>query len=229
MALQHLLVRKRRELALSQADVAELAGVSLNWYQQFESGRGDRQVSVRFIETIGASLRLNSDERLELFRLATPEGQHAEVAAIILLHILPNFIRDVLKARTFRETMAGAAQAMHAALRPDVATVVTVREGDAVEGAVFGQAQDLSSELHRVIWERHSNALFAHVTTADSEQDRGFAGLLNVASWLAISIRQDGATRAILSAFWSATRRFSATEIEIVRGIGSIAEVITQK
>jgi len=42
--------RGRRKEGLSQRAVAELAGVSLNWYELFESGRGDRRFSEECVE-----------------------------------------------------------------------------------------------------------------------------------------------------------------------------------
>lgn len=221
-------MKKRRELELSQADVAELAGVSLNWYQQFESGRGNRPVSVRFIETIGEALRLDPDARLELFRLVTPESQHAEVAAVVLLQLLPGFVKDVIKARSVREALFAAAQVMHSVLCPDIATAMTLREDNGVKGTVLGDASGFSKGLHRVIWERYSNTLIAHVTGADFDQDRSIAGPLNAASWLAVGVRHGEVPRAILSAFWRTPRRFSGVEMEMARGIAAIAEVIAK-
>jgi hypothetical protein len=60
---------RRRVRGLRRDDVAELTGVSVNWYSSFESGRPIR-VSPGFVSRVARVLRLAPTEEMKLFRLA---------------------------------------------------------------------------------------------------------------------------------------------------------------
>src|SRR5579872_1972031 len=62
----------RRVAGLRREEVAELAGVSTDWYRSFESGRAIR-VSVQFLARLARALRLTVTESHLLFHLAVPE------------------------------------------------------------------------------------------------------------------------------------------------------------
>ena len=62
---------RRRVPGLRREEIAELVGVSSDWYRWFESGRPVR-VSVDFVNRVADALRLERDERMELFALALP-------------------------------------------------------------------------------------------------------------------------------------------------------------
>jgi hypothetical protein len=63
------LLGRRRVQGLRRDEVAELTGVSVNWYSSFESGRPVR-VSPEFVSRVAKALRLEREEELNLFRLA---------------------------------------------------------------------------------------------------------------------------------------------------------------
>jgi hypothetical protein len=63
---------RRRVSGLRREEVAELAGVSSDWYRWFESGRSIR-VSVPFLAKLCQAFRLNAIEQIALFYLALPE------------------------------------------------------------------------------------------------------------------------------------------------------------
>ncbi len=65
-------VARRRTPGLRREDVAELAGISLNWYGLLESGASIR-VSHQTLDRIASALRLDRTERRRLFALAVPE------------------------------------------------------------------------------------------------------------------------------------------------------------
>lgn len=69
---------RRRVPGLRREEVAELVGVSPNWYAFFEMGHGDRNFSAAFVQRVADALRLDPGERVSLMRLALPEV--AEVA-----------------------------------------------------------------------------------------------------------------------------------------------------
>ena len=62
---------RRRVPGLRREEIAELVGVSSDWYRWFESGRPVR-VSVDFVNRVADALRLERDERMKLFALALP-------------------------------------------------------------------------------------------------------------------------------------------------------------
>ncbi len=74
---------RRRVPGLRREEVAELVGVSPHWYAVFENGTSDRKFSPAFVERVADALRLDSSERVRLFRLALPEvaavADHFEV------------------------------------------------------------------------------------------------------------------------------------------------------
>lgn len=70
---------RRRVTGLRREEVAELTGVSSDWYRWFESGRPIR-VSVPFLERLCRALKLKPIERIALFSLALPEIYEALVA-----------------------------------------------------------------------------------------------------------------------------------------------------
>jgi hypothetical protein len=72
---------RRRVAGLRRGEVAELVGVSVDWYRSFESGRAVR-VSPQFVDRLSKALRLSAAEQFALFRLALPEIYHLEIGAV---------------------------------------------------------------------------------------------------------------------------------------------------
>jgi DNA-binding XRE family transcriptional regulator len=71
---------RRRVCGLRREEIAELAGVSSDWYRWLESGRQIR-VSVPFLANLARALRLTPIEQIKLFSLALPEIYQAFRAA----------------------------------------------------------------------------------------------------------------------------------------------------
>jgi hypothetical protein len=74
---------RRRVAGLRRGEVAELVGVSVDWYRSFESGRAVR-VSPQFVGRLSKALRLSGFEQFALFRLALPEIYHLEIGETLL-------------------------------------------------------------------------------------------------------------------------------------------------
>jgi hypothetical protein len=70
----------RRVAGLRRGEVAELIGVSVDWYRSFESGRPVR-VSPQFISRLSRALCLTAAQQLSLFRLSLPEIYHVASSA----------------------------------------------------------------------------------------------------------------------------------------------------
>jgi hypothetical protein len=65
-------VGRRRVAGLRREEVAELSGMSLEWYTLLETAQ-DIRVSPRLLDRISQTLRLNDEEKLKLFLLAIEE------------------------------------------------------------------------------------------------------------------------------------------------------------
>src|SRR5215470_15164150 len=64
---------RRRVPGLRREEVAELVGVTPQWYMMFEMGIGGRRFSWAFVERVAEALRLDGRDRAALYRLALPE------------------------------------------------------------------------------------------------------------------------------------------------------------
>ncbi|WP_033322849.1 helix-turn-helix domain-containing protein [Actinomadura atramentaria] len=62
---------RRRTPGLRRAEVALLAGISVDYYVRLEQGRGPRP-SAQVLTALGRALRLTADERDYLLRLGAP-------------------------------------------------------------------------------------------------------------------------------------------------------------
>ncbi|WP_405488798.1 helix-turn-helix transcriptional regulator [Nocardia sp. NBC_00511] len=64
---------RRRVPGLRREEVAQLAGVSVDYYIRLEQGRG-KHVSDAVLDAVARALRLSDSERLHLYALARPKG-----------------------------------------------------------------------------------------------------------------------------------------------------------
>jgi hypothetical protein len=69
------LTDRRRVQGLRRGEVAELIGVTEDWYRSFESGRAVR-VSPQFVSRLAKALRLPPTQEMTLFRLSFLEMYH---------------------------------------------------------------------------------------------------------------------------------------------------------
>ena len=73
----------RRVPGLRRQEVAELVGVSEDWYRWFESGR-PISVSPKFLARLAEALRMTVFDQVALYRLAFPELYRADRTACML-------------------------------------------------------------------------------------------------------------------------------------------------
>jgi len=85
------MLHRRRVPGLRRQEVAELVGVSEDWYRWFESGR-NITVSPKFLASVASALQLSPADQVALYRLALPQLYRADRAA------------GMLHSRTLRET-----------------------------------------------------------------------------------------------------------------------------
>src|ERR1700738_1457487 len=72
---------RRRVPGLRREEVAELVGISAEWYRLFESGR-PITVSSHVLERISIALGLDAFDQSTLFRLALPELYRAQMVTL---------------------------------------------------------------------------------------------------------------------------------------------------
>jgi transcriptional regulator with XRE-family HTH domain len=130
---------RRRVAGLRREEVAELVGVTTNWYTLFETGSPDRRFSSAFVERVAEALRLDEHERALLLRLALPEvrmavEQFERSAYDGTLHHLQgvrSLVRRVMAASTFAEATTAAVESVLEALSPSaVAAAILLPDGD---------------------------------------------------------------------------------------------------
>jgi transcriptional regulator with XRE-family HTH domain len=112
---------RRRVPGLKREEVAELVGVSPNWYAAFEAGRTDHNFSRAFVQRVAAVLRLDERERITLFRLIFPEvsevAEHYESAQAAAGRALAAAIyRELLAEESLREAQAATGRALASAI-----------------------------------------------------------------------------------------------------------------
>jgi transcriptional regulator with XRE-family HTH domain len=107
---------QRRSLGLRREEVAELVGVSANWYAMFEAGTSDRTFSTAFVRRVADALRLDSKERAKLFMLALPEAAAAVSTA-------EEMVRDarITAGRALAQSVCQRLMAAHSVLEAKAA------------------------------------------------------------------------------------------------------------
>ncbi len=80
---------RRRVAGLRREEVAQLAGVSIDYVVRLEQGRGPRP-STSVLTSLARALRLDRDERDQLFRLA---GEAPPLPGRIVDHVRPSVLR----------------------------------------------------------------------------------------------------------------------------------------
>jgi len=86
---------RRRTPGLRRAEVAQLAGVSPEWYTWLEQGR-DIHASTQMVESLAKALQLDSNERAHLFLLALRQPQPVETfSAATISPTLQQFLNQL--------------------------------------------------------------------------------------------------------------------------------------
>jgi transcriptional regulator with XRE-family HTH domain len=128
---------RRRVAGLRREEVAELVGVSANWYALFETGSDQRRFSAAFVQRVAETLLLDERERALLFRLALPEvrlaveqfERSASDGALRSLRSMRTLVARASAAGSFEEVSRFAVEALIEALTPtSVAVAILVPE-----------------------------------------------------------------------------------------------------
>jgi transcriptional regulator with XRE-family HTH domain len=125
---------RRRVAGLRRSEVAELVGVSNGWYELFEMGTSDRNVSAAFVQRVAAALQLDSDDAATLYRLALPEvaaaaeifERSAHDGALQQLAGVRQLARQVARASSFVEGTTAALETVQSLLSPDCISVANL-------------------------------------------------------------------------------------------------------
>ena len=147
---------RRRVPGLRREEVAELVGVSPNWYALFEIGSADRRFSPSFIERVADALHLDERERALLFRLALPEIRLAveqferstNDGALRSLREIRALARRITSAATFADAAQATVETILDVLSPSsVALAILVPEANTPR--VIAAGPRASIELER--------------------------------------------------------------------------------
>jgi transcriptional regulator with XRE-family HTH domain len=112
---------RRRVPGLRREEVAELVGVSPNWYAAFEAGGNEHHFSPAFVQRVAAVLRMDERERVTLFRLTLPEAsevaEHFDAAQAAAGRSLATAIyRELIAEEALREARAATGRALATAI-----------------------------------------------------------------------------------------------------------------
>jgi transcriptional regulator with XRE-family HTH domain len=138
---------RRRVPGLRREEVAELVGVSANWYALFEAGTNDRRFSSAFVRRVADALLLGEGERVTLFRFALPEvaaaSEHIERSsrdgALHAIAQVRNFSRTLLTISSFDEGAVAAAEVLQSIVLPTCASAANLaRTSGSAESIAFG-------------------------------------------------------------------------------------------
>jgi transcriptional regulator with XRE-family HTH domain len=123
--------RHRRVPGLRREEVAELVGVSPNWYAAFETGTSDRNFSPAFVQHVAEALRLDQADRVHLFRLVLPEVAAAAEHFEVILASAEELVR---------EARASAGRALAGIICQRLITEESLREVRAAGGRALASA-----------------------------------------------------------------------------------------
>jgi transcriptional regulator with XRE-family HTH domain len=123
---------RRRVPGLRREEVAELVGVSPNWYAAFETGSCTHRFSADFVRRVAAVLRLDDRDRVALFRLALPEvsevAEHFDFVQASSGRALAEAIfRELLAQESLREAQAATGRTLANALYRQLVALGSLR------------------------------------------------------------------------------------------------------
>jgi transcriptional regulator with XRE-family HTH domain len=128
----------RRVPGLRRDEVAELAGVSRQWYEQFEAGGGERRYSAAFVQRIADALRMDERERATLFRLALPEIDFAvdhferssRDGALQSLRQMRELVRRLTAVSSFEDAVQASVDVVASLIAPTCVAVANLLGSD---------------------------------------------------------------------------------------------------
>lgn len=183
---------RRRVVGLRREEVAQLAGVSVDYIVRLEQGRGPRP-SPQVLTALSRALRLEREERDLLFRLA---GSAPPVAGRIEMSIRPSVLR-LLQRLT------------------DLPVLVFSAKGDVLAhnrmaDALLGDLSRWPERQRNIIWQRFLGADDLRVVLT-SDEDEAFAqqavGLLRTAL---SNYPHDPDLRALIDELTAGSERFAS-------------------
>ncbi|WP_413798918.1 helix-turn-helix transcriptional regulator [Streptomyces iranensis] len=181
---------RRRVAGLRREEVAQLAGLSVEYVVRLEQGRGPRP-SAQVLTALTQALRLERDERDQVFRLA---GSAPPLAGGVEMSLRPSVLRLLQRLA-------------------DLPALVLSAKGDVLAhtpmaGALLGDLSQWPEERRNIIWQRFLGSGYARVAI-DPEEDEASAqqsvGLLRTAL---SRYPDDPDLRALIEELISGSERF---------------------
>ena len=193
----------RRRRGLRREDVAELLGVSSNWYALFESGTSGRRFSRAFLMRVMDVLALDDDDRATLEDLAVASGSvHPEPRA----GLAPQRLRRILDAIAgMSRSLAHESNATRACDHAVVALRAALAAND-LKVAVFVAGHDALRVAHPV-------------GAVDARFDASCA--VPPQSTLTVSLSVDGVQRGTMWVESPRPRAFGPFDVVIADSVGA--------
>jgi transcriptional regulator with XRE-family HTH domain len=138
---------------LRRREVAELIGVSDDWYKRFECGRA--RLSIAALARLAAVLLLDADEKARLFALARPELRDsvlAEATGLREVQVIQRFLRELRHASDLSEIVVRTVRALNDAIKP-TNTAYWVHQLDDDGNALFDCAEGPAAEAYIGLWQ----------------------------------------------------------------------------
>ncbi|AXL90702.1 transcriptional regulator [Streptomyces sp. CB09001] len=144
---------RRRVAGLRREEVAQLAGLSVEYVVRLEQGRGP-QPSAQVLSALAGALRLERDERDQLFRLA---GNSPPLSGRIETTVRPSVLRLLERLS-------------------DLPALVLSAKGDVLAqnpmaGALLGDLMRWPDGHRNIVWQRFLGVGVAHVATSPEEEE----------------------------------------------------------
>ncbi|MBF8184718.1 helix-turn-helix domain-containing protein [Nonomuraea sp. K274] len=144
---------RRRVAGLRREEVAQLAGLSVDYVVRLEQGRGP-QPSAQVLTALTQALRLESDERDQVFRLA---GSAPPLAGRVEMSIRPSMLRLLQRLTDLPALVLSA--------KSDVLAQNPMAE------ALLGDLSRWPERQRNIIWQRFLGTGGAHVALAPEEDE----------------------------------------------------------
>ncbi|MDV3129968.1 helix-turn-helix transcriptional regulator [Mycobacterium sp. 21AC1] len=181
---------RRRVVGLRREEVAQLAGLSVDYVVRLEQGRGPRP-SAQVLTALTRALRLDRDERDQLFRLA---GSAPPLAGRIELSVRPSMLR-LLQRLTDLPALVVSAKGDLLALNP-------------MADALLGDLSRWPERQRNIIWQRFLGAGTTHVALEPDEDEASAQQSIGLLRTALSRYPHDPDLRALIEELVNGSNRF---------------------
>jgi transcriptional regulator with XRE-family HTH domain len=181
---------RRRVAGLRREEVAQLAGLSVEYVVRLEQGRGP-QPSAQVLTALAQALRLERDERDQVFRLA---GSFPPLSGRIEMSIRPSVLRLLERLS-------------------DLPALVLSAKGDVLAqnpmaGALLGDLMRWPDGQRNIVWQRFLGAGVTHVASTPEEDEAAAQQSVGLLRTALSRYPHDPDLRALIESLIDGSERF---------------------